>query len=153
MDNKENKKLISYSLSGIKSNRFNFSTPKGKFVVEEVKIDYTINPTIKYNIEEDLIFIIINVIAKINDTEEIILDSENTFIYHAKDLKTFMEPLEDTKSWKFKDQKDEGLIVTILGISISTLRGILYEKSRGTILELKLIPIVNPSVFIKTENK
>ena len=153
MDNKENKALISYALSGIQTNRFNFSSPKINIPFDEVNVDYNINPIIKYDIKEDLILLIINVKAKITGTEENILDSETTFIYHAKDLKTFMEPLEDTNTWKFKDAKDDGLVVAILGISISTLRGMLYEKSRGTILELKLLPIVNPASFFVKNNK
>lgn len=149
MDKKENTPLISYSLSAIQTNRFNFSSPKINIPFDEVNVDYNITPIIKYNIKDDLILVGVNVKAKISGAEENILDAESTFIYHAKDLKTFMEPLEDTNTWKFLDAKHEGLLVAILGISISTLRGILYEKLRGTILELKLIPIVNPSTFFK----
>jgi hypothetical protein len=49
------------------------------------------------------------------------------------------------ESFDFPDQ----FIVTMVSISISTLRGIMYSQFRGTFLNNTILPIIDPKSFLK----
>lgn len=147
--------LIQYRLKEILDHRFNYTAPIRNYTTKneivELTINHTITPAIKYNIETNDIIVVIKIRAYIKETDETIVEAENAFIYHAIDLKKFLEYNQDKKTWKFHDVKNEALITTLIGISLSTMRGILYERSKGTVLERAPIPIMNPATFIKSQ--
>lgn len=149
-------KLIQYSLKEIVDRKFSFTAPTKAPALSdepiELTIKHTITPEIKYKIDASDILVVMHVRAFIHETDETVMEAENAFIYHAVDLKTFLEYEEDKKSWKFLDVKNEALITTLIGLSLSTMRGILYEKSKGTVLETTPIPVMNPAVFVKSQD-
>jgi hypothetical protein len=49
------------------------------------------------------------------------------------------------EGFDFPDQ----FIVTMVSISISTLRGIMYSQFRGTFLNNTILPIIDPKSFLK----
>ena len=149
-DKKKTDNLIQYGLKTIHVNKYSYTMPIRK-VAEDEKIgfNYNITPNVKYNLKENLILVFMQIDIVIRETTEKLVEAEFAFIYSANDLNSFVELEEETQIWKFKDEKNEGLIVTLIGVSLSTARGILFEKTRGTIIESGPLPIMNPSVFVK----
>jgi hypothetical protein len=144
--------LIKYKLSEIITNKFVFEAPKSQGAVGDIvhyTVNYNINPTIKYNIKDDLILIAMSVTSILVEIEHVALDCETTFVYHAKELKTFLEYDEEKNNWRFIDVRHEPLLTTLIAVSLSTMRGMLFEKCKGTLLESAIIPITNPAIFIK----
>jgi hypothetical protein len=45
-----------------------------------------------------------------------------------------------------------GVIISLVGVTYSSTRGMLCLLSKGTIFEKAIIPIIDPSVFFKKEN-
>ena len=88
--------------------------------------------------------------AAINETKEEVLSIETLFFYKAENLNNYITE-DKEKGWKFKDKRHLGLLTTLIGISISTMRGIMIEKSKGTLLDGKMLPIINPNTFIKNQ--
>ena len=149
--NKLEKNKIMYGLKSIRVNSFSIETPKQKVNENEpVLYDFNVIPEIKYNLAENLILVALQGTVKIKQTSEKVLEINVAFIFAAKDLNSFI--LQNEKGiWDFKDKKDEGLIITLLSISLSTLRGIIYEKTRGTIMDSVVMPVMDPSTFIKVD--
>lgn len=144
------KEIIKYGLKSIDSRSFSIKVPSKKIEnVAKMEIDYDVNPSVKYNIQEDCILIMVNIKALIKETQEEILSIETGFIYHAIDLKKFMQEIGKTNVWKFSNSKDNGLLVVLIGLSLSTMRGILFEKTRGTILHKYPLPIMDAKDFVK----
>ena len=56
-------------------------------------------------------------------------------------------------------KKEEGfnipdsLVVTLFSISYSTMRGVFYEKSRGTMAERLILPIIDPTSILQKEKE
>jgi hypothetical protein len=143
-------KVINYGLKEIQTIKYNFNSPEKKITNQTIEFNFNILPTIKYLTEKDYILVTINVSVVIKETEEEILNTETVFVYHAIDLKDFLVLKKDENTWSFKDSKNEGLLVTLISVSLSTMRGIIFEKAQGTILANSPIPIMNPSQFVKS---
>lgn len=45
----------------------------------------------------------------------------------------------------------DSLVVTLFSISYSTMRGVFYEKSRGTMAERLILPIIDPTSILQNE--
>lgn len=144
------KETIKYGLKTIENRSFSIKIPIKKIEnVSKLEIDFDVNPAIKYHIEEDGILIMVNVKALIKETQEEVMEIETAFVYHAIDLKKFMQQVPETNVWKFIDSKDNGLLVVLIGISLSTMRGIVFEKTRGTFLHKYQLPVMDARDFVK----
>ena len=53
------------------------------------------------------------------------------------------------KHEKGSTQIDNNVLVILLNISISTLRGIIFEKTKGTVLQKEFLPIINPKMLLE----
>lgn len=47
----------------------------------------------------------------------------------------------------------DSLVVTLFSISYSTMRGVFYEKSRGTMAERLILPIIDPTSILQKEKE
>jgi len=45
------------------------------------------------------------------------------------------------------------LVVTLFSISYSTMRGVFYEKSRGTMAERLILPIIDPKIILQDKDE
>lgn len=144
--------LIKYSLKLIQTNNFSFRTPKEN-IDEKGEIAYTLTPLIKYDLKNSFIIVVITAKIYIKGKEEILSDSETVFVYNIVNLKDYMETNEETNISLYKDKKHEALNLTLVGMSISTLRGILFEKLQGTILENQPLPIMDTRIFFPQTDK
>lgn len=139
---------IKYKLQAIKTVNFSFSLPlKNIDKKTSFDIEYNVSPSVKFNISNDLILVIVKIKGRIKQTEEEVLYAENSFVYHASNLKTYLVKTEKSKTWKFIDARHDELITLLIGISVSTMRGVVYEKTKGTIFQNTPIPILDPSKF------
>ncbi|MBN8692611.1 MAG: hypothetical protein J0L69_05410 [Bacteroidetes bacterium] len=149
----EEKKLIKYSLKAIEDIKFNFQQPKIPVKEGElVKVNYTITPNVKFSVKESIILVRINVIGTVSNTNETVLDTENLFVFGIENLNEYLETNEKSKEYKFKNPNDEGILITFVSISTSTMRGIIFSKTTGTLLQINPLPIVNPSGFFKKKS-
>jgi len=146
-----NNSLINYGLENISTHKFTFNNPQLEFDISSFQINYKITPEIRSNVLTDRLFISLTIEAIIKETEEKISEIMTVFTYQIKNFKDFVTIEPNTENWDFIDKKHIGLIVTLIGTSISTTRGILLEKTNGTILQNKPMPIINPSVFLEKD--
>lgn len=123
----------------------NILSPENKFDPRNLKIDFGIN--IKLNLEEEIF--ILTVMVKYNydikgvSNNVLELTSENQF--KVLDLKNL---IIIKSNGDFEDKAN--LLPTLLGLSISTIRGMLVVKTAGTILANPPLPIVNPTEILKS---
>lgn len=61
---------------------------------------------------------------------------------------------------QFVNEDDEDIIelpdqfiVTLFSVSYSTMRGVFYEKSRGTMAERLILPIIDPKIILQKEEE
>lgn len=141
-------KTIQYRLVNIDVSEFFLSNPKNKFSTKESNlVGYDFSANIAYNLELDHLIMSIGVRAKINETDEFIMNSIISFVYHVKNLSDSIKTDGKTKSIENK------ILELFLSISISTTRGIIFEKTRGSILQAEIIPIVNPQHLLTNFQK
>jgi hypothetical protein len=106
------------------------------FKIEETKIEIGFKSDFK---ADNNIFILhLSVIYKISDTKIVEITTASTF--NVKALKKVISIEEDNK---FQDKS--GLVPTLLGIAIGTMRGILFAKTVGTKLSEYPLPLINPT--------
>lgn len=139
---------IEFSIQSVSTNYFSISIPKIMYDISKATIDYNLDPSIKYSLENDLALIKIKISGFVNETKEKILDTEIAFTYHVKNFKSYMKEVSKDK-WDFINPSDRIFITNLLSIAVSTTRGMLIEKTKGTIIEGKMLPIVNPNTFFK----
>lgn len=138
---------VKYRLSGIAMDEFNFTNPKQNFDIKNVRVDYNINPEVKYDVEKSSVYISFTILGAIQETNEICVKCKCIFVFFVKDLKeiTYVE----NNFCRFKDTENEKVIHTFLGVSFSTMRGIMFSKLMGTIFSSSPLPITDPRDFYK----
>ena len=137
-----------FAIQGIFVNNFHIRIPKITYDVRKCEITYNVSPLIKYKIQDDLALIKSELKGDIHETNEIILEAEVAFTSKVHDLNKLMTEVDKDK-WDFIDQKNKGILTSLLSVSLSTLRGIVFERVKGTIMDGKFIPVVNPNIFFK----
>ena len=107
-------------------------------------INFKTNFKFKVLLEKNLLICITSVNVSIIETGELYseLVVENEF--EVKPLSKILKRDED----KYFNIPVE-ILRTILSFSTSTLRGILFEKSKGTIIQNEIYPLFDPSTILK----
>jgi len=96
----------------------------------------------KHSLQKNIFKISISVILKCS--EKIVLDYLYEFTYEVENMKEFLST--DKERPVFTGQ----LIGTLLSISYSTMRGILYSKLADTQLRSIILPVINPNDLLKS---
>jgi hypothetical protein len=149
----ENKKLAFSFVSGMVG-KFRFDTPTKLASLDDFNVSYHIAPVITSSVEREFIYIRLTVSGKIKETEEDILSIDALFTFRIPGLIDFVTIKDPkTKDWDFKVPTNRNIILSMINVSVSTMRGILLEKLRGTILHSKPLPLINPKVFVAGESK
>jgi hypothetical protein len=70
---------------------------------------------------------------------------------HASIQVNFTFSIENMQDFLVENQIDipEPFLVTLISISISTLRGIMYSQFRGTFMNNTIMPVIDPKSFVK----
>lgn len=97
----------------------------------------------KHSLQKNIFKISISVILKCS--EKIVLDYLYEFTYEVENMKEFLST--DQERPVFTGQ----LIGTLLSISYSTMRGILYSKLADTQLRSVILPVINPNDLLKSK--
>jgi hypothetical protein len=140
---------FSFRLLDIIVPHFSFSTPKN-FKIPEPEYQYTIEigSGIHFDEGKKLIVITLNFRIYTNSKKESLLSELITqFLY---EIENFNEVIKKEKSNEFT--APDVLLHTLLGISVSTTRGIFMERNSGNFLNKVFIPIVKPADLINKNN-
>lgn len=147
----ENSKKLSFNMryAGIKTSKFNqHDVNLSPDSLKNPLIEFQTNIQFRVFEKEQHIGCLVNVKMFILETNEEFaeLQVENLF-----DIK----PFEDVVLRKGKDKFEvsDTVMVNLASISVSTVRGILYEKLKGTIAQNEVYPLIDVSNFNKSPAK
>ncbi len=144
---KEQKKTgINFGIKEIKTIRFSFNDIPDSDSIKTHDVQFQILPASFFNYEENIVGfdIILTAYIKVKQNKSVCeLITRVSFI--VNNLKEIV-PEENKNTPKLPDQ----FIQTLLSISLSTTRGILFAKTEGSNLNKYYLPILNPANFKPT---
>jgi len=146
----EKKEGITASFRIIEVNLNSFQEFKPEIKIPENYNNYTYEIQVSSKVNKELRLIIISVLVKI------FLDNEKKITLASIETSSIFEITNLNEIVKFEDEKlkiPEFLMATLIGISISTIRGMLLAKTSGSIIQNAIIPVINPSDFLKTNTE
>lgn len=135
-----------YLLDRLFVRRFSFEPLTNPSIRNNFQIDYSVSPHITTNKELDSVLIKLVVEGVLMGTADRVILLESVLVFKLKDLKAIVK-IENGIS--VFPENFHPLLVTFISISISTTRGILHEKLKGTVYQNKFLPIVDPNTFFK----
>lgn len=105
----------------------------------------------QFHIDEKINILIIQLLtdAIVKETEETILTSKISFHFKVSEINKVIKTNDETKELKIASD----LLHMLINLIISTVRGIFIEKTKGTILQKELLPIIEPESLLKRFNK
>lgn len=143
--NKKDKLSVKLKISDIKVvgfSQFNISNEfdKEKFPL----VEFTTNLNFRVIESEEKIVFTINVIIRLIETTDIVAEL-------TVDIDFAVNPLADFLVLKEGRQEiNTQLLINLATISVSTVRGILFEKLKGSIIQNEIYPLFNiPKLFSK----
>ena len=140
---------FSLRLNKVKIDEFNFKEPDDSFINDfnEEFLKIGLGLKITHNIDDEIIGIHLNIIYDyINEDDHKIklIEFKGLFEYKINDLKNIIS-----------DNSNGGINIpnvileTIIGLSISSSRGIIIAKTAGSFLNKLYLPLFNPSDIVK----
>ncbi len=149
MAGKSKSALLRYSLSTIRERRLLLNAPTKPFDPDAKQVvDYNINPTVQFHLEKEELIIVMDTTAVIKETQEELMQIEVMFGFEIKDLRNLIAPSGPDQKYGFKNPEHAKIFPVLIGLSYSTLRGIVLEKTRGTLLTKNFMPVVDPNLFV-----
>lgn len=141
-------KKITFALTGIQNLKFLQLNPFDvipEFNPEKTQLEVGLNLNYKWNVEQNRFAVVVdNFYKHKNETHDITLFELKEIIeYNVKDLGTLFTARSSSDF-----DIDLNLEVTLVGVAISTFRGILHERTKGTLYNQFILPVVNPMDFI-----
>lgn len=130
------------NLKGIELLKVQFNHPE-KVIPNDTIFKFDISLEQRYNIEKQLIFVVVTIKILMDETLEVGSMKIN-YIYN---LSNFTTLIKDGKI----DIPTE-IAQTLNSISISTTRGVLYSELKGTFLHQSILPLINPSTMNFIQN-
>jgi hypothetical protein len=132
-------KIKAVELLEVKLNLLKESLPKDTVFQFQISIENRINA-------ENRLIIVVTTIEIIHDNNEGCLGSlQASCIYEIENFEDLIK--KETEEIAIP----ESLSTTLNTISISTVRGIMFAQFRGTVLHNAILPIIDPSAFIKSK--
>ncbi|MDF9829333.1 hypothetical protein [Parabacteroides sp. PF5-6] len=140
-------KEISISLNKIQDCKFycNLDFKCNREALEEGKLPYKIlvKWNFSYNLEEDLFNIDLSVGYEEFDTQALILEAENRFVFHVKDLRSLVK-IQNENSFSL----EVDFLPTLINIAIGTMRGIIYSRTGSSSLSEFPLPMMSMNELI-----
>ena len=136
---------VEYLLDKITTIKFGFEPINDAELRKNYLLDYNILPSISRSTVSDhiLIRLIVEGIIKQNGVKVISL--EVLFEFKINNGIDLLLPNGKNKNYPFTEIPQT--LITFLSITLSTTRGILLEKLKGTIYHHKFIPVMDPKLF------
>ena len=144
---KEQKKIgINFGIKEIKTIRFSFNDIPESDSIKANEAQYQILPASFFNYEENIVgFDIILTMYIQGKPKRKVCELITRLSFAVNNLKEIV-PEDDKNTPKLPDQ----FMQTLLSISLSTTRGILFAKTEGSTLNKYYLPILNPANFKPT---
>ena len=148
----DDKKInITFGIKEIKTLKFTINNVPEAYKIPKEKFQFQILPASFFSYTEKIIGfdVIVNIFFDDND-RKIICELISRITFDIKNLHDFVS-IKNQKA----PQLPESLMQTLLSISLSTTRGILFSKTEGSVLSGVNMPVLNPSNFqqVKRETK
>ncbi len=127
-----------YKIINIKTNSFS-EVNLSEDEIDNFKatdIEFRIKPSFGFNDELHAVKVNYAISYLYNDTEILKIDVDTVFEYINND--------------NF-NSRDRGFLASILGISLSTIRGIILNRTIGSFLNNIYLPIINPTEIIEDQ--
>lgn len=134
---------VNFQLKEIELLELNLINPQTPLKPERI-YNYNINIEQRINNEEKLVFAITSVNLISEEDKQCHASIKTSCIFYIENFQDFVE--EHSTAVKLPEQ----FIVTLNSIALSTTRGIMFTHFKGTFLHNALLPIVNPSAFVAT---
>jgi len=135
--------VLEYRLGRITVEEFHLHRPKIEFKLEDTGniLDFGISPSIATANDNSAVNVGLTIICKVRETQEEFCSISASFLIHCR-MVVERVSLQDvlTATPLLKAQ--------LISIAYSTLRGILHERGRGTLLEFEPLPTISPSTFL-----
>lgn len=142
-------KTLNIRYANIEVSKFSQFDLKAEFDKEaKPLVNFNSNFQFKVLPDEERMNCIVSVIVSIIETGEPLCELN---VKNAFDVKSLAKIVKTKKNGEFDVPTD--ILSTIVSLSISTVRGILHEKLKGTIIQGEVYPLINPSaIFGKKAN-
>ena len=143
MDNKEGKREIELKLIRIQETGFYINTEELSKIgeIQEADLNIKLGFKIELQLENDLFILHLRVNYNYKK-DGVNLEILELLIANSFKIKS-LNKLVSISDNEFKD--NAGILPTLMGIAIGTLRGILFTKTIGTVLGDYPLPIMNPT--------
>ncbi|NYI49970.1 hypothetical protein [Macellibacteroides fermentans] len=141
-------KEISISLKKIQDCKFyyNLDFKCNQESLKEDKLPYNVivKYFLSYELEEDLFYINISIIYEEKDNP--ILEAENRFTFHIKELKKLIKVQSSTS---FALEVD--FLPTLINVAIGTMRGIIFSRTGSSSLSDYPLPMISMNELTPTD--
>lgn len=149
----ELEKKINFGIKSISELGFKYVNPfefKRDFTPQKYPIEARLTIKYRWELEKDIFAVDLNYVFAFKNED----DTFNEVINLASVTEFDVDNLKDILTIRTVNDfdMDQRLESTLVGLSISTGRGILYEKTKGTLLAGFIFPIVNPMNLILSKN-
>ncbi len=138
MKKKHLKYVYPFKIIDIKTNSFLMEEIENPDSLNIENIEFLIRPSFGFDKEKELVLVKLS-IAYIYEASEI-LKADFDIVFKCEKLDTL-------------EQKNANFLSSLLGISFSTIRGLLISKTASCKLSNVYLPIINPLEIIKNELK
>jgi len=106
------------------------------------EFQFTLHLETRLDPTQRLVFVTTSADVKADNKPEMLASVSSACIYGVENFDEVFK-----KSGDMYDIVDDQLMFPLLSISISTLRGIMFEQFRGTYLHQAYVPIIDPKQF------
>ncbi len=108
-----------------------------------VNYNFDINIETKLNREKKMVFVAPTVVVRMNNKPKQLGMLKIALMFEFK----LFDDYFDEKTNDFSLPKD--INTTLISVSISTLRGVLFNQFKGTALHNAILPMIDPKGFVK----
>ncbi len=140
----EQKVGIKFRFQSYKIIKFEYNEPEG--IQDKIQIHFNFNSRIDIDIDKDIISVTIGVDAFTNTekSSKRVGFIEVQYVFQVLNLKDFQKNNDGFSL-------PTPFLTTLIGLSLSTTRGIILIKFSGTILEKIIMPVIDPNKLIPEE--
>jgi len=142
MKNTIKEQAIKFQIKGIDIQDIKLNYPKQP-LSDQTTFHISIGLEQKFNPENKLVIVITTVDVMNEDKETRLASLQASCIFEVENFEDFL--IKGTQQVLFP----ETMLVTFNSISISTVRGIMFSQFKGTFLHNAILPIVDPTKFVK----
>jgi hypothetical protein len=139
-------KEISVSIKEINELSFNQKPLPANLEVEKLADEIAIGLSFHFDvdIEKEIFKFITTVNYTLKETNASLLELENEIVFEIENIAKLVKVEGENKL-----NIENNFLITLAGVSIGTTRGILSTKTKGNVLSMVPLPILNPEEVLK----